>query len=108
MGRPEVVAAVLDRAGCGIRPIGQTRHTYAVLMLQRGAPLAWLKRQMGHTTLQMLIRHSGETMQAHNLSADEMAHLECIEGPTFGEASPKSLMPIGSRWRFRCLNGDPP
>jgi integrase len=67
---------LLERAAVPYRPIGQTRHTYAVLMLQRGAPLAWLQRQMGHTTLQMLIRHYWRYMVAHDLRSDEMARLE--------------------------------
>jgi integrase len=67
---------IVQRAGVEYRPIGQTRHTYAVLMLQRGAPLAWLQRQMGHTTLQMLIRHYWRYMQPHDLSTEEMARLE--------------------------------
>lgn len=41
--RPRIV----ERAGVELRPIGRTRHTYAALILQRGAPLAWLLRQMG-------------------------------------------------------------
>jgi len=46
------------------------------MMLQRGAPLAWLQRQMGHTTLQMLIRHYWRYMQVHDLDPDDMIRLE--------------------------------
>lgn len=88
----ELWRRVVERARVEYRPIGQTRHTYAVLMLQRGAPLAWVQRQMGHTTLQMLIRHYWRYMQAHDLSADEMAHLERAAGATVEEASPKILI----------------
>jgi hypothetical protein len=34
------------------------------MMLQRGAPLAWLQRRMGNTTLQMLIRHYWRYIQS--------------------------------------------
>ena len=67
---------ILDRAGVNYRPIGQTRHTYAALMLQRGAPVAWLQRQMGHTTLQMLIRHYWRYMRTHDLEATDIARIE--------------------------------
>ena len=81
----------LDRAGVPYRPIGQTRHTYAVMMLQGGAPLAWLQRQMGHTTMQMLIRHYWRHMQAHDLRADEMTRLERAAAVSIG-ASVKILI----------------
>lgn len=88
----EMWRRLLDRAGVKYRPIGQTRHTYAVMMLQRGAPLAWLQRQMGHTTLQMLIRHYWRYMQADDLRPDEMARLE-RSAPVAGvEASAKILI----------------
>jgi len=58
-------------------------------MLQRGAPLAWLQRQMGHTTLQMLIRHYWRYMQPHDLRAEEMARLERATGTMVRETSSK-------------------
>ena len=88
----ELWRRVLERARVQYRPIGQTRHTYAVMMLQRGAPLAWLQRQMGHTTLQMLIRHYWRYMQADDLRAEEMARLEHAAGSTVRENSAKLLI----------------
>jgi integrase len=88
----ELWRRVLERSRVRYRPIGQTRHTYAVMMLQRGAPLAWLQRQMGHTTLQMLIRHYWRYMQAHDLRAEEMARLEHAAGPTVRENSARLLI----------------
>nr|WP_246404134.1 tyrosine-type recombinase/integrase [Halomonas stenophila] len=29
----------------------QTRHTYASMMVSAGEPLAWVSRQMGHTSV---------------------------------------------------------
>ena len=71
---------VPKRAEVAYRPIGKTRHTYAVMMLHHGAPLACLQRQMGHTTLQMLIRHYWRYMQAQDLRLDEMSRLESLAG----------------------------
>ena len=87
----ELWRRILDRAGVQYRSIGQTCHTYAVMMLQRGALLAWLQRQMGHTTLQMLIRHYWRYMQAHDLRV-EMVRLERAAAATVEEASPKILI----------------
>ena len=88
----ELWRRVLERARVQYRPIGQTRHTYAVMMLQRGAPLAWLQRQMGHTTLQMLIRHYWRYMQSHDLRVEEMARLERATGTMVRETSSKILI----------------
>jgi integrase len=88
----ELWRRVLERARVQYRPIGQTRHTYAVMMLQRGAPLAWLQRQMGHSTMQMLIRHYWRYMQPHDLRVEEMARLERAAEPTVRESSSKILI----------------
>jgi integrase len=83
---------LLDRAAVPYRPIGQTRHTYAVMMLQGGAPLAPLQRQMGHTTLQMLIRHYWRYMKPHGLRSDEMARLEWPAPAENGDGANKILI----------------
>jgi integrase len=62
------------------------------MMLQRGAPLASLQRQMGHTTLQMLIRHYWRYMQPHDLRVGEMARLERATGTMVRESSPEILI----------------
>lgn len=41
----------LKRAGVRYRYPYQTRHTYASMMLSAGEPLAWVSRQMGHSTV---------------------------------------------------------
>jgi integrase len=48
---------LVERAEVAYRPLMQTGHTYATLMLQKGAPIDWLQKQMGHRNLTMLIRH---------------------------------------------------
>jgi integrase len=46
---------ILTRAEVPHRPIGQCRHSFAVLALKQHKPLNWIQRQMGHRTLQMLL-----------------------------------------------------
>lgn len=41
----------LKRAGVRYRRPYQTRHTYASMMVSAGEPLAWVSRQMGHTSV---------------------------------------------------------
>src|SRR6266481_3509314 len=44
---------LVEKAEVPYRPLMQTRHTYATLMLQKGAPIDWLQKQMGHRNLTM-------------------------------------------------------
>ena len=48
---------ILTRAEVPHRPIGQCRHSFAILALKQHKPLNWIQRQMGHRTLQMLLKH---------------------------------------------------
>jgi integrase len=66
------------------RPIGQCRHSFAVLALKQRKPLNWIQRQMGHRTLQMLLKHYWRWIPTEDLSADEMA---ALESPVMGMAS---------------------
>ncbi len=67
---------ILDRAGVPHRPIGQCRHSFAVLALKQRKPLNWIQRQMGHRTLQMLLKHYWRWIPTEDLSNEEMASLE--------------------------------
>ena len=42
---------VLKKAGVNYRNPYQTRHTYASMMLSAGEPLAWVSKQMGHSSI---------------------------------------------------------
>lgn len=44
-------------AGIRYRPVKQTRHTFASLMLSRGENPMWVAKQLGHADLQMLKNH---------------------------------------------------
>ena len=50
---------VLERAEIPHRQIGQCRHSFAILALKQHKPLNWIQRQMGHRTLQMLLKQVG-------------------------------------------------
>ena len=48
------------------RPVGQTRHTFAVLLLSdRETDLRYIADQMGHRNLQMIIKHYARWIQGH-------------------------------------------
>jgi integrase len=46
----------LRRAGLRARTLGQTRHTFATLMLESGESPGWVARQLGHTSAEMVYR----------------------------------------------------
>lgn len=56
----------------------QTRHTYATLALMSGANPMWVARQLGHSTMQMLLTRYGRWIDA----ADRGAELAKVEGAT--------------------------
>ena len=59
---------IVKQAGVSYRALKQTRHTFATLMLQHGAPLGWLQRQMGHEDLETLIKHYWKYINPQRLS----------------------------------------
>ncbi len=73
---------ILARADVPHRPIGQCRHSFAVLALKQRKPLNWIQRQMGHRTLQMLLKHYWRWIPTEDLSVEEMAALEGEGGLT--------------------------
>ena len=70
---------LVEKAKVPYRPLMQTRHTYATLMLQKGAPIDWLQKQMGHRNLTMLIRHYWRWINPGELSQDALARLEAVK-----------------------------
>lgn len=58
--RQRFFRAHLKKAGVRYRPVNQCRHTYASQMLTIGMPLAWLAKQLGHTSLKMIQEHYAE------------------------------------------------
>lgn len=54
---------LLKRTGVRYRPPNNCRHTWASQMLTEGVPTAWIARQLGHTSEQMIYRHYGKIIQ---------------------------------------------
>ncbi len=50
---------ILKAAGVEYRTLYQCRHTFARLLLERGLDVQYIAEQLGHSDLQMLIRHYG-------------------------------------------------
>ena len=44
----------LQNAGIEYRPIIQTRHTFATMMISAGENLGWVQKMMGHSSLKMI------------------------------------------------------
>jgi integrase len=70
---------LVEKAEVPYRPLMQTRHTYATLMLQKGVPIDWLQKQMGHRNLTMLIRHYWRWINPGELSQETLARLGAIK-----------------------------
>ena len=54
--RERVWKPALRRAGLRYRTMYQTRHTFATLMLAAGEDIGWVAKQLGHTSIEMVIR----------------------------------------------------
>jgi len=44
----------LKKAGIDYRPVIQTRHTFATMMVSTGENLGWIQKMMGHSSLKMI------------------------------------------------------
>jgi integrase len=44
----------LTKAGLDYRPVIQTRHTFATMMISAGENLGWVQKMMGHASLKMI------------------------------------------------------
>jgi integrase len=67
---------IVKQAGVPYRALKQTLPTFATLMLQQGAPLDWLQRQIGHEDLETPIKHYWKYINPRRLSSDVVARLE--------------------------------
>ena len=70
--------AGLEKAEIPYRPLMQTRHTYAALMLQKEPQSIWLQKQMDHRNLTMLIRHYWRWINPGELSQETLARLGAV------------------------------
>ena len=47
----------LKKAGIDYRPVIQTRHTFATIMISSGENIGWVQKMLGHTSPQMIYNH---------------------------------------------------
>jgi integrase len=52
--RKNAWAKGLKKAGIEYRPVIQTRHTFATMMVSSGENLGWIQKMMGHSSLKMI------------------------------------------------------
>lgn len=72
--RKTLWAHALKRAGVRYRRPYQTRHTYASMMVSAGEPLAWVSRQMGHTSVVTTARIYANWIPSTQQQAGMLAH----------------------------------
>ncbi|WP_245391747.1 tyrosine-type recombinase/integrase [Salinicola aestuarinus] len=71
--RETVWTHALKRAGVRYRRPYQTRHTFGSMMVSAGEPLAWVSRQMGHTSVITSTRIYARWIPATNSQAGMLA-----------------------------------
>lgn len=69
----------LDAAKVEPRVVYQTRHTFASLMLQAGEDPAWIAKQMGHTSIQVLFDKYARFIQS-TTRKDGSAFMKMMHG----------------------------
>lgn len=62
--RSRVWVPALREAGLEHRPPGQMRHTFATLALSAGAPIEWIGKQLGHTSIRTTLKHYARFLPA--------------------------------------------
>ena len=81
----------LQKAEIGYRPMMQTRHTFATMMIDAGEDLGWVQRMLGHSSLQMIYTRYYSWVKKDTRS-DGSAFLRKVYAPEFD--GPKKIEPI--------------
>jgi len=76
--------AALKALGVRHRTAYQTRHTFATLNLMAGANPMWVARQLGHTTMAMVLEHYGRWIDKADKSSERDKLDRVLSGNTFG------------------------
>jgi integrase len=71
--RFKVPYPVLEHAGLRSVRLHDLRHTYASLMLQAGEPIAYVKEQLGHSSIQVTVDLYGHFLPGANRAVDRLA-----------------------------------
>ncbi len=83
--RRNVWAPLLRKLGLRHRRIHDLRHTFAVLHIQDGRSLAWVKDQLGHSSIQITVDIYGRWIPTSDRSGadrlDSIAPPKAAEGP---------------------------
>ncbi len=92
----------LRQAGVKKRGPNQVRHTFASQSLIAGINMEWIRRQMGHTTTQMIEEHYGEWLivDAPDYSQNLGKALDCVfdSNVVHGNFSKSSTSSVASSW----------
>jgi len=70
--------SLLRRCGLRQRPPHALRHTYASLLIQRGVSLAYVRDQLGHSSIQVTVDIYG-----HLVPGGQRAVVDMLDSPTF-------------------------
>jgi len=73
--RARVWRRLLDKAKVRSIQIHDARHTYASMMLRRGVPIAYVSRQLGHSSIQVTVDFYG-----HFIPGADRHHIEALAG----------------------------
>jgi len=82
----------LKKAEIEYRPLIQTRHTFATMMIDAGEDIGWVQRMLGHSSLQMIYTKYYSWMK-NETRADGSAFMRNFYGRIVGsETSPVEVM----------------
>ena len=86
--RKVIWTPALEKAGIEYRPMLQTRHTFATIMLDAGEDIGWVQNQLGHSSLQMIFKcyYSWIKKSTRN---DGSAFMEMMKNRTNRDEIPK-------------------
>ena len=86
--RKVIWTPALEKAGIEYRPMLQTRHTFATIMLDAGEDFGWVQNQLGHSSLQMIISRYYSWIKKSTRN-DGSAFMEKMYNKTFRDENPK-------------------
>ena len=85
----------LKKAGVEYRPMMQTRHTFATMMIDAGEDIGWVQKMLGHGSLQMIYTKYYSWIKK-NTRNDGAEFMKNLYGHTFEQKdSPVRLMKDG-------------
>ena len=83
----------LEKAGIDYRPMLQTRHTFATMMIDAGEDLGWVQKMLGHSSLQMIYTRYYSWVKRETRN-DGSAFLAKAYHPEFGNSDSSDLEDI--------------